>query len=449
MEILGPFDQLPCLRTCSQMLLCFPLAEDVLLSDVVACLERSLQAVTTSFPLLGGQVVLESGGDLVQNTSGTLRIVPYEEGSYIRFKDLAGELLCYDEISNTRAPFSLLSGETLAPMKSLPYHYKGSTGTPVLVVQANFVPGGLLLCFAGMHNAMDGNGLAQVIKLFATACRGTPFPDSAMYFGNCDRNQLIPSLRSDENLLDNSAHRRVPGQSTNPPPEKRMPATWSYFRLPKPKLDQLKAAAMQECEQCAGNTWVSTNDVACALIWKAISTARLPHLNLDDDSLLSRAVNGRHRLQPALPDEFLGNIVAGASTTICLRQLTQEMPLSSITLLIRRSLDKVDDFYIRSLATLIRSEDDKSTITFELPNPDRDITISSWAGLGLYSCDFGALLGRPEYVRRPAFEPFDGLVYIMPTTLDGHLDVAISLGDDDMERLKEDEAWKSFAEFIG
>ena len=447
MEGLGPFDQLPCLRTYSQMLLCFPLAEGVLLEEVVACLERSLSAMTTSFPFLGCQVVISR--DVAHTCSGTFKIVPYKEACTMRIEELAEDFQSYDQISKAKAPFSMLNGKVLAPMKSLPYHYEASTVTPVLVVQANFTIGGLLLCFAGMHNAMDGNGLAQIVKLFATACRGESFPEAAVYYGNCDRNQLIPSLGVDEIPQDHSDYRRMPGHYSGLQLKKHVSATWSYFRLPKSMLDELKATALQECSEHASNTWVSTNDIACALIWRSISTARLPQLNLDDDTLLSRAVNGRQRLRPALPDEFLGNIVAGASTTMSLSQLTQDLSLYNIACRIRQSLNKIDDFHIRSLATLIRSETDKSTIAFELPNPERDVTISSWASLPIYSCDFGPLLKRPEYVRRPAFEPSDGLVYIMPKTLEGHLDIAISLRNDDMKRLKEDEAWKSFAQFIG
>jgi len=449
MEDLGIFDQLPFFRTYSEVVLLFPIPADVELSNVIATLENASDILKKNFPSLSGQVVLEGNDKDPAGNSGYVRLKPYHEEPTLRVEDLSGSLPSYDKIRAAKAPASLLDGNILAPMKALPDRYDGSETTPVFIVQANFIDGGLILCFAGMHSFMDATGVGQIIRLFAMICRGQEIPAGAIAAGTLDRKGIIPSLPPDQPGLEHLELRRSIDQIKAASTAERPFAPWIYFRLRNQALATLKAEAIKQCLEDKFVSWVSSNDVACALIWRAVMKARSPRLKKDDQVAFLRAVNGRRFLTPPIPEGYFGNVVVGAATVELLQDLIDGLSIPTITIRIRQSLQSITDFSIRSVASMIQSEPNKRTITFDPSAPEKDLVISSWASLPLYTSDFGPLLGNPEFVRRPHFSSCDGLVYIMPTTPDGHLDVAVSLREEDMERLKADEQWKDVAELLG
>jgi hypothetical protein len=63
--------------------------------------------------------------------------------------------------------------------------------------------------------------------------------------------------------------------------------------------------------------------------------------------------------------------------------------------------------------------------------------------------DFGGRLGRPEAVRRPSFEAWEGLSYFMPQTPGGDIFVSLCLSGGNLEMLREDEKFCSFGKFVG
>ncbi|KAJ8132512.1 hypothetical protein O1611_g1107 [Lasiodiplodia mahajangana] len=79
----------------------------------------------------------------------------------------------------------------------------------------------------------------------------------------------------------------------------------------------------------------------------------------------------------------------------------------------------------------------------------RDLTITSWADLGLYNASFGEGLGKPEFVRIPS-SPADGVVIVLPRkrgegATSEVVEVMVMLRTDDMTVLEKDAAWKNFS----
>ncbi|KAL9596362.1 MAG: hypothetical protein Q9219_005840 [cf. Caloplaca sp. 3 TL-2023] len=193
---LSVLDQLPFMRTYTQMLLCFPLAQDVDRSSVVKSLERAAAILTEAIPILAGQVVNYKDPNADVETSGTFQVTPYDHpnGSPVQVKVL-DDFISYEELREAKAPASMLDATILAPMVGYPEHYANTDETPVWVIQANFISGGLLLCFAGMHNAMDGTGLGQLIRMYATICRGETLSVEDLEAANFDRKSLPATLK--------------------------------------------------------------------------------------------------------------------------------------------------------------------------------------------------------------------------------------------------------------
>lgn len=440
---LSVLDQLPFMRTYTQMLLCFPIAADVERSEIIKTLQDAATALLEAIPILAGQVINHKDENLQVPSSGTFRVEPYDHpnGSPLRINVL-DDFISYAQLRDSKAPASLLDGALTAPMKGYPDHYGDSDVTPVLVIRANLIPGGLLLCFAGMHNCMDGTGLGHVVRLFASLSRGEALSRGDLEAANMDRSQLPVSLKPGQSPMLHPEMAPKADVAHKDDTDDAPASVWSYLSIPPSRLEALKNEASKELT----SGWVSTNDVVTAWLWKAVTKARYSHIDAEKETTLLRAVTGRRVLEPPLPESYLGNNVTCATHKIPVKELI-ESSLSKITQAVRRATNAIDDHYVRSLATLIREEPDRNKITFSVEAPHRDFLVSSWASVPVYE-DFGNLLGRPDYVRRPTSPPWTGVCYIMPKHPSGSFELLVSLREDDMLRLKNDQKFAAAAEYI-
>ena len=258
---------------------------------------------------------------------------------------------------------------------------------------------------------------------------------------------MIPLLGPDEPSQDHSRLRTSPSESHKPDDA---PISWAYFHFPASKLALLKATASKTPGDDPLVPWISTNDALAAFIWQRISAVRLTRRKKPDDTTtFQRAVNIRRCFKPPLPEAYMGHMVAGTFNSLTFAQIASS-DLAALAFMIRRALNEVDEYTVRSIVTLIDQERDRTTISFAANlDLDRDLMFSSWADLRLYGADFGPLLGRPQLVRRQRFVPLESLIYLMPRTEAGDIDAAICLKDVDLDALRKDTEWTAYAEYIG
>ena len=445
------FGQLTFLNAYTVLTLGFALPAGAEHADITGYVETAAIKLTKHFPFLGGQVVNEGTS---AGSSGTFKIIPYSPHTNrapVIVKDLSNQLPPYHDLIQAKLPFSMLDGEIVSPKPGIPIPCEGTA--PVMTIQINCLTGGLLLTFCGQHNALDQNGQTQVIRLFAKALRGEDFTKEELSEGNRDRRSLVRLLQTDEPSRDHSWF--FPPVSTSeskieetPPPN---PCSWTYYRFSGPTLAKLKGDALRDLTE-DGSSWVSTDDVLSALVWRSISRARSKRLSdLSALTTINRAANARRFLDPPVSPCYIGHMVTAAFSQHRFDEFAESNPISlgKLASELRNTLQEINDYSIRSIVTLIHKTPDRSSISYTARLKfDRDVMLSSWAGLKPYSTDFGPL-GKPDIVRRPKFPPLEGLVYFMPRSREGDIDVAICISDDDMGRLKEDDEWKPFAEWIG
>jgi trichothecene 3-O-acetyltransferase len=339
------------------------------------------------------------------------------------------------------------------------FTYDTKVETPVFFIQANFVRGGLLLCFASMHNAIDMNGQGVLIRQFAALMRGEELDPKLVAEGNQDANSIVPLLKNGEIPLEHAEMRKP--SHLNPvngaaaaPPSQTPKAKWTYWRFPSPKLAELKKLASANPK-----ARVSTNDAITALYTQRLTAMRIAagRLSRDESIHCLRAADGRARLNPPVPNGYLGHLVGLAYTEWPAAGSVLDSHLSTVASDIRDSLDKVDDYNIRSLATLIHTTEDKTTIFYGAKKKlGKDIFISSWAQMDLArTCDFGEVLkkggkdGRPDFVRRATMDIVPDLTYIMPKNREGDMAIGGCLFEEDIEGLEADEVWKKYTRMIG
>ncbi|KAF2145842.1 uncharacterized protein K452DRAFT_349240 [Aplosporella prunicola CBS 121167] len=448
LDILG---QQPLLQIYTQICLCFPVADASSQPAIIETLGRGMERLSASFPWIAYQVVNEGAKE--RNT-GTFKIIPFKKTPPLNFVDLRldSSTPTMDELRRANFPMSMLDETFVAPRNTVP----GSRGespsetTPVFLVRATSIIGGLLLTFLGQHQSMDGTGLGQVIHLFSKACRNEPFTSEELYSGNLPRRDLIPLL--DDYKPGPEVARQIlkPSPSTDstnttPAPP---PCTWANFTFSAASLAALKSLATQAL--APSTSYISTDDALTAFIWQSVTRARQPRLNPSTESKFARAVDVRHHM--GVPETYPGLLQNMTYHGYTVQQLI-EAPLGHVASELRSALDPQTSKLerdTRALATLLSRTPDKLTVSF-IASVDMSagLMLSSWVKQKCYEEDFGLGLGMPESVRRPRFSDFESLVYLLPKARDGAIAVAICLRDDDMARLRADEEFMKYGEFDG
>ncbi|KAL7926090.1 transferase family domain-containing protein [Trichoderma austrokoningii] len=437
------FGQLMFLKTYTQIVFGFPTPETVSDQAITANLEAAAKILTDAFPWLSGHVIREGAAP---GKTGLAKIVPYAPGTRstpVVAKDCRKLCPSLQAIIDAGAPMSMLDGEILSSREGIPCSYDESIEpAPVLLIQANFIQGGVLVTFAGQHNIVDMNGLAQMIRLFAKACRGESFTQLELEQGNRDRKTVIRLLGPDEPKTDLAPFRV---QGDHPQPD--APSKWVYFHFPGPNLAELKRVASPP------GSWVSTDDALSALVCQRITAARFKRLGTGEPGATAtfcRAINSRRYIETPVPPEYMGHMVYCIDRTLPLNEAAGAMDISVLAGKFRDDLKNLQPVAIHSFVTGLAETEDKGSLVYgaTLDSTKYDVMFSSWAGQGLYQQSFGKL-GKPQIAKRHRFKPMEGLIYYMPKTDAGDIDVAVCLREEDIERLREDEILAKYGKYVG
>ncbi|KLU87295.1 trichothecene 3-O-acetyltransferase [Magnaporthiopsis poae ATCC 64411] len=470
LDILG---QQPLLQIYTQITLIFAVPDDTRHEQIVQTLSEGLRRATTSFPWIAGQVVNEGAGN---GSTGVFKIKGLAPAPRLVVKDFRHDNAApsLKDLVDAGFPMSMLDEKLLASRMTLPGNVEGPR--EVLSVQANFVRGGLLLTFAAAHSVVDAVGQAEVMGLISEACRGDGFTADELRIGNLRRDNLVPLLdESYQPGLELRDQVRGTGGTLPPPPPAPGPppvCSWVYFNFSAESLAGIKDLASQTIPAGSPVQFVSTDDALSAFVWKSVARARLPRLlseaasNDERKVKFTRAIDIRTHL--GLPPTYPGLMQTLWYHRHGLRRLT-EVPLGVLAADLRAPLlpnpetqngvsagDVVPSWdvarHARAIMTYVARTSDLSGVSFTATvDPASDLMLSSWAKLGpaLYGLDFGLGLGAPVAVRRPRFDPFESLAYLMPRAPDGGIALAISLRDEDLERLRADADFAKFVAFVG
>ncbi|KAK1143874.1 hypothetical protein N8T08_005989 [Aspergillus melleus] len=439
------FGQIPALGSYTNISGIYSVPDAFSRSSIIDTLAKGLERLAASFPWVPGRVVVEGN---TEGNTGVCKIKPFAKmPPLLVVRDYQDEssALSMECLRDAQFPLSMLDESLIAPISTLPAETDFPNGRPVFLVQATFIPGGLILTFIGEHRAMDITGQNHLIHLLSKACGDEPFSTEELSIGNMPRHNIIPPLE------DHDAESHFPDQLPPCTPAKHQqaqapPSTWACFHFSSSSLSTLKSLANESLL----TSYISTDDALSAFIWQSILRVRLPRipssLSFSLSSTLLRAVD----LRPALtiPSTYPGVLMMVTPTT---SPLHQQVPLGHTASLLRINIhpDQLSNA-ARTFATTLHHTPDKRIVPFAPNmNPSTNVMFSSWSKVGLYALHFHLGLGCPEAVRRPRLFPVEGLVYAMPRDREGGIVVEVCLRDEDLERLRSDKEFGGFAAFIG
>ena len=458
---LGPLGQMP---TChAYPVFCLGFSVDTESTDALqncqARLRKGASELCSLFPWLMGQVVNVEPPDTEKDKdSGHYRVIrmPEHEGPdrFIHYKDCKSLMPDYTIINEARAPVHMLPASIISATSGYSTIVPSAIPMPVIAVQANILKGGLILNFSVSHNVMDGTGTGTFIQYFAALCRGEKLDPEEVRWGNIDRLNIVPEPELPEPhpdmqkyRLPHSALTKKGFEGANWPPV--VPETgqrrWRAYRITAPNLKALKAEASKHCSP-ETVPYVSTDDAITALIWSRIAAVRHKRNPDMKQTRIGRCVDGRSKLKQPLPNTYLGHVLMVSYSDLPL----PDDDLSSVATLLRKDLRSVDDHHVRSFVHILRTEADRTTMSYQGPvDPKVGIMQPSFMGTRLNHANFGPELGYPDWTRRPYTAPSAGMCYIFPYTRQGDVDVIFGLPDEDLNGVEADEIFRRYAEVIG
>ncbi|KAK0622260.1 hypothetical protein DIS24_g11245 [Lasiodiplodia hormozganensis] len=374
---LGPLDQIQ-VRKNTPRIFCFPMPDQrqSTVSAATIALRLAVQKTLARWPWLGGTVVpvgydgwepaamKEEDKKMleIRYTVPPLDAVMVEGGGCGVFSaKVWGDFTPYARLAARGMPPKVLD------CRQLMMREEGvvvDTGLPALRVQANFIPGGLLLAVMDAHPAVDGVGGQLVVEELARCLR----PGAETMAAEEGRRVGAAAGVRDDNYMSSNRRNNTRGrQGANAAASLQTPAV-PEFELPDPEppvtsrddsisagnpsariltiraatITSLKAAVMAELQATAApGAFVSTHDVLSALIWTATMRARAPRLlhqqynspAVDETpsphNLLTRfctPVDARNKptANPLIAPTYPGNAVVFAFATMPMAELLSD-----------------------------------------------------------------------------------------------------------------------------
>lgn len=414
--------------------------------DILGRLYQGLRRLTEAVPWLAGQVLQQNG---------YMSIIPYSDLPRLTAKDLTSEPSAptMQQLRDAGLPFHMLDEKLICPRNTLSDGpNEGETlPYPVLLLQASFVQGGLILSVLACHSAMDIVGQVLIVRLLSKTCHGEPLSSGEIAGCNMDRQNLIPLLEDTESEASNSRQtpKSTPPSSTGQPTTSTVPRLrWAYYQFSESALRALKTSISSTLPN--STPFVSTDDCICALLWRSLARARLTRLNESTNLKFLRQVDVRKYLE--IPATYPGNVVTSVVESLTLGELAS-VSLGTITSALRAQLKPEDLVHsIRRDATAAKAQTrQRYNQGGNTKKKDREntITMSSWTKAECKDVDFNLDLGSPVAIRRPMFTPIEGLVYLLPKGRAGEILAALCLREVDMDGLKHDKEFRRWTEYIG
>lgn len=432
-------------------------------------LQAGLDDLTRKLPWLTGRVIS------IPDTSGKVEI-QWDGRQAAKTPTLINKGTikdAYDDLTAQGMPPAAIPAEVW-PAPVMIDDALSAAGAPVFAASIfGFAGGkGVGLCVSMHHAVCDATGFAQVVGWWAqsAAAPGSVAPGPTAWAGGraarlaealSAHAPAVAALPADELYAAHPEHSKLPPAL----PAELARSTAKVYAVPMARLDALKAD-LAGCMPAPP----TTNALTCALGWSAITRARArrnPGLAAESSRLVT-AVSGRRRLGggkfATAEAPYIGNLVlyalasAGATDLSAAAAGTDDarQTLAGVCQAIAQSQapSKVGARHIAEVCRLVDLAGDPRAL---FPGWDlfgsRDLTITSWANFDFYGMEFGAGLGRPDFMRIPYTEA-DGVVLVLPRKrkLAGEgnsgekLEIMVMLRRDDLGELECDAVWKSLVE---
>ncbi|RWW67357.1 hypothetical protein BHE74_00025203 [Ensete ventricosum] len=323
----------------------------------------------------------------------------------------------------------------------LPLHPWVKGVEELLQVQlTRFACGTLVVGFTSHHWVADGHSMSKFIVAWGLATRGLPMDPLPLHGRGAffiPRNP--PRIEFEHRGVEFTAKKAVNTDDdvaqaddivstsnkaidTEDDVAKAEDIVFHKAHFSREFLEMLKAKA-----SLGADRRYNTFESLMAHLWRVVSVAR----GLDEriTSGIRISVNGRARLRPPVPDEFLGNLVLWAFPRVKVGDLVSR-PLQFAAALIHQETASINDGYFRSLIDFASLEDVKdeelegaAEANYRVMSPN--LEVHNLARFPFWDLDFGG--GKP-FMFMPCYVPVEGIMFLVPSPSgDRSMDAYVSL----------------------
>ncbi|GKZ73650.1 hypothetical protein AnigIFM60653_010806 [Aspergillus niger] len=434
----------------------FPLGNKYDLEQVVEVLRVSYAATTRRLPVM----TCEAVPDDRTTQRGVLRLQRLPEGDIepIETRDLRAPgafPTTYTELQAKAFPVAFFDADVLCRRSVWP---TPGERLPVSLLQANFIPGGLLLNWCVLHVVGDGTTYQVWMKVWAEECRraqGMAIPEPIELPEAIARDRecvMSASGRTDGSLGSHPQYTLLPSAPSGAPPKMLAQNHRSqvFYFSPAALVALKEAASPAHATMTSDQTWISTNDALSALLWRTVMAVQWPLDTLQGDpvSVFNLAIDGRLRTDPPVHPETLGCFLEYLGVSLPIRTILGSASLADLAILIRKEVLRADRQFTDDLVALVEQLEDVDRLvpTAFLDVPGFNCVQTSWINFQLYGLDWGPLLGhRIGAVRAPHIGVINGLQLVLPAPPEGGVEVLVGVEESCLQCLLQDPLWMKYA----
>lgn len=447
----------------------FELPENYDLDEVTRILKDGWEATCRRIPVLKGEVVADPDG----KQGGTVKIQLLDDKERleriqpITAKDLRAPgayPLTFAELKEKHFPVSAFDPEVFTRRYTWP---SPEDRLPIMLMQLNFIRGGLILNWNPFHMIGDGKTFFTWTAIWAEECRRAQGLDISEPF------ELRQSIVSDRRhaITPRAPPSGKAGRLEDHPqyvlltdPANQLAKVLKadghvgqIFYFSKESLEQLKKDASPKNPAPGEPSYISTNDALTALAWRSVMAARYPPEKVkgDEVSVFNMAVDGRLRIQPPIDEDTLGSFVEFIEVKMPLRKIldTSGNSVAEIASALRKAITNMsEDFRGAFTNDVIQLINGLGDVRFLSPSafldcPGLCCSQTSWAKFELYGLQWGPALGdRIKAIRSPSNGILNGMQIMMPELPDGGREMLCGVNEEDLPRLMADPVWRKYAE---
>ncbi|KIA75847.1 transferase family protein [Aspergillus ustus] len=445
------------------------------LDDVSGCatlLRRGMERLIRTSPFLSRELTIHMNDDQTESIT-TKPISPQELDRMLKIK--------HHEKPLRQALIEASNDRDCLDDKFMPTSFHRldvSQPCPVMVVQANIHPDGVLLAVATNHMVMDATGQGIAVQCLADCCRLEQGDVVSLPTCSADQDRgrelllhELPARIVNREFSEYRPCRDLYSQSAALADLAHKAATTirvAHFTIAAEHVHALKTRCNEMLSQVFESNghvfgaddapWISSSDVVIALIWRSINCARYQALTTTQQPPEKQAkkdsgevvhvgipVNVRSRVSPVLPGSYMGNGAILVLVPQPLRTFSGTDWMSTICrvgLAVRTRLAAITSDEIRSLLHYILNAPDPIAFSFDVA----DYFVSNWRQMGFYEADFGSKMGKPQRIRNPD-GVVGGTVFIMPKRSqpeNAPWELQVSLTDEMLRLLDQDDVWATY-----
>lgn len=429
------------MRKTVKLFIVYELQPTVAQDNLTTSLVEGVKHAVSQLPFMAGCIQVQDSGKMCIATT---------PGSQVEIKTRQFEPTEHKSLSALAA--SGFHPNDLDPSQLLPEEPKDKN--PVCTLQLSFIEGGLILGFSMKHAAGDWNSINTFLSLVCQSSKayneGQAMPtytadlNRAPY--NTSSSDLEISREELEEKLPSFYIAEVGSLKFNMPPASKS----GIYKILDRSVQHLKA----ECTPfLTGINYISSYDCISALVWTAVTRARLslhPERS-NSPSRLVHPIDVRTRdPEGKSSEEYFGNAAIAA----------QAGPLTAGTIVsggarglalaassIRRSICSVNMSSIGYMTALMKSVSPGETVVPRADFAGMDLLMNSWYSGTADNYDLGA--AAPAAVRLPM--PMAGAGMILPNFLRGESrghEVYLELAVDEHGLLRKDEEFLKYFEVV-